>query len=216
MAVGVVVAAHSLSPQMRLWLPFLYIAVAYWIPVPLAPSRGGGHFEAWLKTTDAAIRQRVRPAPRWLAQVAEVGYLTCFPLVPISFALTWQSGSAADVARFWTAVLAAGFACYGTLPWLVSAPPRLSDSAAVAPSTASRANVHILGVVSHGLNTFPSGHVAVSVACALSVARVWPEAGVALSTVAAAVAAGAVAGRYHFIIDVLLGAIVGIAAVLLT
>jgi membrane-associated phospholipid phosphatase len=80
----------------------------------------------------------------------------------------------------------------------------------------ARTNVSILRVVSHGMNTFPSGHVAVSVACALSVARIWPEAGVALGVVAAAVAVGAAAGRYHFIIDVALGAILGTVAALFT
>lgn len=66
------------------------------------------------------------------------------------------------------------------------------------------------------MNTFPSGHVAVSAACALSVARIWPQAGAALGVLAAAVAIGAAAGRYHFIVDVLLGAVVGVAAAIST
>ena len=217
-AIGVIVAASTLSEPMRLWLPFLYIAIGYWLPVPLVTSRGGGRFEVWLNSSDEAIRKQARPMPRWLAHVAELGYLTCFPLVPISFAAVSAAGSPDDVARFWTAALAAGFACYGTLPWLVSAPPRIAQPAR-APSPAAplaRTNVSILRFVSHGLNTFPSGHVAVSVACALSVARVWPAAGAALGVVAAAVAVGAAAGRYHFIIDVALGAMLGTVAALLT
>ena len=217
-AIGVVAAATMLSRPVRLWLPFVYIAVAYWLPVPLVTSRGGGGFEAWLKNTDEAIRKWARPMPRWLAHVAELGYLTCFPLVPISFTAASAAGSSDDVARFWTATLAAGFVCYGTLPWLPSAPPRIAQPAAAQSPAASlaRTNVSILRFVSHGLNTFPSGHVAVSVACALSVARLWPEAGALLSVVAAAVSVGAAAGRYHFIIDVALGAILGTLAALLT
>jgi hypothetical protein len=210
-AIGVLAAITFLPQTVRLWLPFLYIAAAYWIPVPLVPSRGGGAFEAWLRRTDAAARRHARPPPLWLAQLMELGYLTCFPLVPISFAAVWSAGSRDDVGRFWTAALAAGFACYGTLPWLVSAPPRLIEPAAAAARTApmTRANVSVLGIVSHRLNTFPSGHVAVSAAAALSVVQVWPLAGAVLCMVTVTIAAGAVVGRYHFVVDVVLGALIG-------
>jgi membrane-associated phospholipid phosphatase len=145
----------------------------------------------------------------------EVGYLACFPLVPLAFAAVWTAGSQADVARFWTGVLAAAFACYGTLPWLVSRPPRLLEGAGeVPPAPMARVNLFVLGRFSHHLNTFPSGHVAVSTAGALAAAGVWPEAGAALTVVAAMVAVGAVAGRYHYVADVVAGAVVGILVTL--
>jgi membrane-associated phospholipid phosphatase len=215
LAACVYVAAQVLPLEARLWLGFPYIAIGYWIPVPLVPSRRGGAFEAWLRRTDGAVRRNAgRGGPRWLAASMELGYLACFPLVPIAFAAVSIAGSPADVARFWLAVLVAGYACYLTLPWLVSRPARLLDVANVnAELTAfSRANRYVLGRLSHHLNTFPSGHVAVSVAAAIAVARVWPAAGVVLGAVAAAVAAGAVAGRYHYVVDVVLGAAVGSCA----
>jgi membrane-associated phospholipid phosphatase len=197
----------------RLCLPFLYFLLGYWIPVPLVPSRRGGAFEMWLRRSDDALRRRAVRLPRWLAETLELGYLACFPMVPAAFAVVWTTGSEADVAKFWLAVITAGYACYISLPWLVSRPSRFVDAAARSvPPSVRRANVFVLGRVSHELNTFPSGHVAVSVAGAIAAGTVSPVAGMVLGVLATGVALGAVAGRYHYIVDVLLGAGLGVLA----
>jgi membrane-associated phospholipid phosphatase len=74
--------------------------------------------------------------------------------------------------------------------------------------------VVLLGRVSHQLNTFPSGHVAVATAVALAIFPVSRLAGVIFGVIAAGIAAGAAAGRYHYGIDVVVGAVVGIVAAL--
>jgi membrane-associated phospholipid phosphatase len=71
-------------------------------------------------------------------------------------------------------------------------------------------NEFVLKRVSHGLNTFPSGHVAVSMAAALEVMAVSQLAGTLLLAIASAIAAGAILGRYHYGVDVVVGAILGI------
>ena len=110
-------------------------------------------------------------------------------------------------------VLLSGYACYCTVPWLVSRPPRLLlGGAAPPPTSIASLNVRLLSHVSHQLITFPSGHVAVSTAAALSVFSVWAPAGIVIGIVAVGIAAGAVIGGYHFRVDVLAGAAVGIAA----
>lgn len=211
-ATAIYAVSQTLPVAWRLWLPFLYIPLGYWIPVPLVPSRTGGAFESWLQRSEEALGGVVRALPASLTYVAEVGYLFCFPLIPVAFAIVWLAGTETDVTRFWMAVLAAGLACYVSLPWLISRPPRLVDVASMesARTSVSRANVFVLGRVSHHLNTFPSGHVAVSVAAAVSAARVWPVAGAAVGIVAAGVAVGAASGRYHYTVDVLLGIAIGV------
>jgi hypothetical protein len=214
LAVAVYMVASVFPLEVRLWLPFLYIPLGYWIPVALVPSTRGGAFEAWLRRTDQAVRDEIGITPRWLTAWLELGYLACFPAVPIAFAVVWTAGSHGDVARYWLAVLTSGYACYITLPWLVSRPPRLvdGDAAGVALTTLGSLNRFVLGRVSHSLNTFPSGHVAVTVAAAIVAGKIWPASGVVLGAVAAAVALGAFAGRYHYFADVVLGAGVGAAA----
>jgi membrane-associated phospholipid phosphatase len=210
-AIAVYGVSQTLPMGARLCLPFLYFVLGYWIPVPLVPSGRGGAFEMWLRHSDEALRRRAVRLPRWLAETLELGYLACFPMVPAAFAVVWTTGSQAEVAKFWLAVIAAGYACYISLPWLVSRPSRSVDVVAErVPPSMSRANVFVLGWVSHQLNTFPSGHVAVSVAAAIAAGTVSPFAGMVLGLLATGVALGAVAGRYHYIVDVALGAGIGV------
>ena len=198
-------SARWLPIGARLWFAPAYLAIGYWLPALLV-TRPPAAFEAWLRRTER-IRGRSFIA-------AEVAYLLCTPLTPAAFVVVWLNGSIEAVDHFWTAVLLAGFLCYVSLPWLVSRPPRLIGERDVraADISVARANVFVLGRVSHNLNTFPSGHVAVSFAAALSAATVWPVAGVLLTAIAAGVALGAVAGRYHFIADVMIGVGIGVLA----
>jgi membrane-associated phospholipid phosphatase len=205
-----ILAASRLSTDLRGWLGHAYLIAGYWIPALLVPAHSRpGRFEAWLVRGNERWRTFARHLPPLIASNLELSYLLCYVLVPIAFGCAWAMGSVADVDRFWTAVLASGFMCYGSLPWLISRPPRMlhgdEDNRGIRGI-----NRFVLARVSHGLNTFPSGHVAVSLAAALEVFAVSRPAGIALVAIAAAIAAGAVVGRYHYGLDVLLGAALGI------
>lgn len=209
--VMLILLASRLAPATaRAWAGHLYLVAAYWIPALLATGAPGSWFEDWLVRSDARWRPYMSGFPAWLAQACEVAYLLCYPLVPIAFLIVWTSGDARDVNRFWMTVLGAGFLCYGALPWLVSRPPRLTAGSGVAPRGVARVNTLVLDRVSHQLNTFPSGHVAVSVASAVSVWTISPAAGVVVGAIALGVAIGAVTGRYHYVVDVIAGAAVGV------
>lgn len=213
MAIGVGIVAFQATEAVRDWAPHAYLVVAYWLPALLTDTRvHPTRFERWLQKTDTTLRRGDITLPLLLQHLTELAYLLCYPLVPASFAIVWTQGSARDVNLFWLAVLAAGFACYASLPWLVSRPPRLVAQDAISPHQIAAANVFVLGRVSHELNTFPSGHVAVSFASAACVASVSPAAGALVAVTATAIAVGAVAGRYHYVIDVLIGVLVGAAA----
>jgi membrane-associated phospholipid phosphatase len=210
---GVIVATAYLAPDpVRAWMPVAYLVLGYWIPAILAPSKPDAAFEAWLRDTDASLGVTAGRAPAWLREPLELAYLLCYPLVPAACAIVRLFGGAADLDRFWLAVLLAGFACYATLPWLVSRPPRLLTPFESPATGLAALNTRILRRVSHQLTTFPSGHVAVATAAALAVWPVSRPAGGAIAVVAAGIAGGAVAGRYHFAVDVLLGAVVGVVA----
>jgi undecaprenyl-diphosphatase len=55
------------------------------------------------------------------------------------------------------------------------------------------------------VNTFPSGHVAVSLAVALGVGGAMPVAGTLILALAASIAAACVVGRFHYAMDVAAG-----------
>jgi membrane-associated phospholipid phosphatase len=59
------------------------------------------------------------------------------------------------------------------------------------------------------VNTLPSGHAAGAVATALCVGTSVPQAGVLFAVVAASIVVATVIGRYHYLIDSILGVLVG-------
>jgi membrane-associated phospholipid phosphatase len=222
-AIATVILASWLAPTgLREWLPHVYLASGYWVPGLMVaasrPEAAGGttRFERWLVGTDQTIRPRLPALPASLVTLTELAYLMCYPIVPISFAVVWFEGTPADVSRFWLSVLGAGYACYVSLPWLLSRPPRTRVDAAPQAHRVRAWNVFVLSRMSHEWNTFPSGHVAVCLAAALSVARVSAPAGVAIGVAAAAVAVGAAAGRYHYVVDVTAGILIGAVAAMIT
>jgi membrane-associated phospholipid phosphatase len=180
----------------------------------LTASPGDTRFEAWLRQHDGRWRAGVRDPSPLLGAALDLAYLACYVIVPLAFVIVWSRGTRDDVDRFWVAVLLSGFACYVTLPWLVSRPPRMFDEAPRSRAGVASFNTSLLRHVSHQLNTFPSGHVAVATAVALTMSSLSTAAGVIFGVVAAGIAAGAAIGRYHYGVDVLLGIVVGLIAAL--
>lgn len=222
-----VAASSTRGGGMRDWAPLAYIAAGYWIPAllvtgtaahPLLDTRNEGitgtitRFERWLVRIDTALRQRLPTLPAPAVPVVEIAYLACYPLVPLGFLVVFIAGTPEQMNHFWSAVLVSGYVCYGTLPWLQSRPPRLLAPAPHTPHSVTHFNVFVLGRISHGWNTFPSGHAAMSFAVAAALAPVSLPAAVAAGVVAAGVAIGAAAGRYHYAVDVVLGAVVAVVS----
>ena len=223
-ALGLCVAVHVVARygtlDLRLFAPHLYLLVGYWLPGLVVHGRdvpaSSRWFEAWLLRTDAALRPRAPEPPERVAALLELGYLFCYPLVPLAFVLVQASGSVEDVARFWLLVLSAGYGCYATLPWLLSRPPRVVTTSPVEARGVRVLNTLVLGQFSHHWNTFPSGHVAVSVGAAVGVWHAWPAAGLFVGALALGVALGAAVGRYHYVIDVIAGVAVAVALAVIT
>ncbi len=142
-------------------------------------------------------------------------YAGVYGLIPIALVLHLLLASRPDADRFWTVILVTDFVCFGFLPWIQTRPPRALEAGEPWPSSLRSFNLRVLGAASIRVNTFPSGHAAEGLAAALLVASVSPVVFVSILVAGAAVAAGAVLGRYHYAVDAFAGWLVALAVWLL-
>jgi hypothetical protein len=141
--------------------------------------------------------------PRPLVELLEFAYSGVYPLIPIALYLALRQGITPD--RFWTTILVTDYLCFGMLPWFQTRPPRAFAPAAPWRSTWRAVNLRTLAAGSVQVNTFPSGHAAEALACALVVSAGPPAVVACLFVVAAAISAGTVFGRYHYAADAVAG-----------
>lgn len=203
----------------RDWLPYILLLLFYWqagqfyVRVDLAVQRRLEHLDQRLITAPVAWCAR-GAIGRGFLTVFESAYLFCYPALPLGLGALYILRRGREADHFWAVVLAATYFCYGLLPFIQTQPPRVRvKPGALVPQGAVRSlNLWVLRHASIQANTFPSAHVASSTACALVVLRVAPPVGWAFLVLAVCIALGAVAGRYHYTADVLLGAVVAVIA----
>jgi membrane-associated phospholipid phosphatase len=196
-------------------LPLLLLLVGYWASGTLwvAPQP---RFERLLAAVDTELDVPGLAArlPRILCELLELSYVGIYALIPIALLLHVGYAPDADPHRFWTVVLVTDYICFAMLPWIQTRPPRALESVAPCRSSIRTLNLGILGRTSIGVNTVPSGHAAEAMAIALLLMNA--PAPIALLGWAGAilVSAGAVSGRYHYLLDVLAGWAVAVAVFL--
>jgi len=194
----------------RDWLsPAIAILVGYYLS-GLFFVRPSSWFEAWLIDMDRRMlgdpAVRFAHWPRWLLAYLDVVYMGCFLVVPAGFAVLAWTGRASRADSYWTLVIAAEFGSFAPLCLVQTRPPWMVERKAVVPdrSIHRAASLMVEHLTIHA-NTFPSGHVAGSLAVALAVFGVMPGAGLLFLVLAASIAVACVVGRYHYVIDVLAG-----------
>lgn len=200
-----------------------------WVAVPglfvLATYRVSGAFfvtpnlplERWLLRLDATTLidtglLRAYGGVKAMRATFELLYLLVYAMVPVGAAVLAVGGQADWLPRYWAVVFAAELTCYATLPWLQTRPPRTIEA---APATASLDALRQLNLVvlRHGsiqVNTLPSAHAAGAIALALVMVDALPLIGTVFLATAIGITVATVLGRYHYLVDAVLG--VGVAA----
>jgi membrane-associated phospholipid phosphatase len=213
------------------WLGLRMNALTFAILVPLPVLLGGywlsGLFfvrpmhrvERWLMAIDERLLRRsgilaaYEVSPRVAHELLEMAYVVVYTVIPAAVATLAIGGHPDAIPRFWTIVLLAEFISYGMMPWLQTRPPRVLEAGVgmMHPQSALRRfNASILDRGSIQANTVPSGHAAGAVATGLAVADVMPLAGAVFLILAAGIVAATVLGRYHYLVDSLLGIVVAV------
>jgi membrane-associated phospholipid phosphatase len=113
--------------------------------------------------------------------------------------------------------LIATYLCYAITPFVPAYPPRDLAASQPTPARAGKARVFNRWILKHGsihAISFPSAHVASTFAVSLVLLRFAPILGAVFLFVSIWIALGAVVGRYHYALDVLLGAATALAVFL--
>jgi membrane-associated phospholipid phosphatase len=204
---------------LRDWLPCLMMPLVYW--------QAGEFFlcansdlQQLLVETDRIVvgpvvgwisRLRTR---RWIAGILETAYLLCYPTIPMSVGVCYLLHIRRSLDYFWAVVLLSTYVSYIALAFFQTLPPRMLPEPwlkRLPPNPVRALNLWILAKASTHVNTFPSAHVAASMAIALALLRLapWP-AGVVFLGLALTIAIAAFLGRYHFVLDAVTGTIIAI------
>lgn len=195
----------------------------------LAAYRASGAFfvapnaplERWLLGVDQAALRRTRvldayrAAPVPLREAFELLYLLVYVMVPLGAAVLIIGNRPDALDGFWTAVFAAELPCYAMLPWLQTRSPRALEDpgrTGMPQGPVRRLNLAVLARGSIHANTIPSGHAAGAAAIALAVGSALPPLRAAFLALALGITLATVLGRYHYLVDSVLGVAVALVA----
>lgn len=214
LAAAVVAIARFGSASWRDWMPALYILFGYFLSGRLffsPSSRLEGWLAEWDRRTLGDPTTRFAGWPPAVLAYLDIVYIGCGLLVPGGFAFLVWTGHAAIADRYWTMVAAAEFGAFAPLAVVQTRPPwALERAAGFRDRVVHRLASVFVRRATIGANTFPSGHVAGSLAVALAVMGAEPAAGVVLLILATSIALACVVGRYHYVIDVVAGAVLAL------
>lgn len=215
----------------RLWLPLVYY---WWAYVWAGPTLHLFHDETFsFDRALIALEQRLfgnpalwlaRDRSRWLNELMSAAYASYYLYVPVPGAALYLSG---DHARFEAMAMAVslGYAvCYSIYPWYPLWGPRwalvseglLEERRQVLHgyTISSFMNRLMWSESAHKGGAMPSAHSATCVIFMIWCARIWGAPGLVIGgTIGVMMFVSTVYGRYHYVIDVLVGSAIGLAAV---
>ena len=209
--------ASRAVPVIRDFLPALLMLFVYWQSGRFFVRPNEWIQEYLLQLDEKYLgpvlrREPGKSIPSWLANYLELSYLFCYPLVPLGIVVLYLSGKKNLANDYWSIVLLSTYFCYVLLPFIQMLPPRMLNPKSETnpePERIRLLNLNILDNLSIQVNTFPSAHVASTIAASLALIGSLPLAGLIFLFISLSIACGAVIGRYHYAADGVLG--IGIA-----
>ncbi len=226
LVVGSILSIQFASPFLRPlpqsvirdWLPAALLLMAYWQAGQFLTSPNQ-NLQQRLARFDRRLlgtlfeRRASGKTQAFFFSYLELAYLMCYPVVPLGLAALYMAHPPPLADEYWRVVLPSAYLCYAITPFVQTLPPWIlaaDGDLGIQPTRIRALNLWILRHASIRAITFPSAHVAASTAASLVLLRHVPLAGVLFLWVSMSIAVGAVAGRYHYAVDILLGAAVAV------
>jgi hypothetical protein len=221
------------SAVLRDWLPVIITLIPYWQTGQFftGPDK---KIQEWLVASDRWL-YKLLPRTGWkfshaMRLTMEWAYSLCYPIVPLGLGVLYVAGLRRTADVYWFMVLVPTYICYAITPFFPALPPRSlvtpsqvdrspTESSLAEPSQPPKSksrtfNLWLLKLGSIQAISFPSAHVASALGASLAVWHYLPLAGAVFFAITFWIAVAAVAGRYHYAIDVLLGAVVSVVVYL--
>jgi len=156
---------------------------------------------------------RAQPWP-WMSAILHLAYMSYYVIVPGAPLGLWLSGRREASRETLLRIMATFYVCYTIFLLFPVAGPRylfpMAENAATAVAPAQWVHAILKSGSAWG-TAFPSSHVAVSFVAALSALLGWRKLGVPLLALSVLLALGTVYGQFHYAIDAVAGAVVGVA-----
>jgi membrane-associated phospholipid phosphatase len=203
----------------RDWFPLLALPALYWAIPGTAIGVGpfDGAVQGWDRAmfgTDAA-RTFAGSAPWWpLSELLHAAYLSYYAIIYLPPLLMYLRGDARAFSRTVHAFAIAMVVCFAVFCLFPVEGPRYAWSApAGVPDGVVRRMVNaILESGSSRGTAFPSSHQAIALVMGLSSLSWDRRLGLPVTVVSVLLGLGAVYGGFHYAVDMLAGAVVGMSA----
>ena len=223
----IAIVAIALAQFSAQWLsPFASSVLQNWFPAPLllVPYWQIGRFftkpdsqvEARLAAFDQALFRvlRIQPAKVSIGIAAaaylEMAYLMVYPLIPLGLGALYLTHLRRFATYYWIVVLTSTYVSLAITLFVQAMPPRALSCYEKFQMPASKigmVNRFILRRYSIHAITFPSTHVASSIAATLVLLRLEPSVGLIFLGIALSIALATIVGGYHYAADVLLAVV---------
>jgi membrane-associated phospholipid phosphatase len=208
------------------WLPMIFFVTAFeevsFLSLAVRGAWQNPYLIAWESAVLAAppaewLRRWASP---WFSELLEFGYLSFYPLYPVVAGMLWawrgRPGCAGAFRRLTDALSVTYAFCYTVYLLFPTRSPSHNVGLNFAALPHSGGPFHFLvrliqsrgGV--HG-NAFPSSHIAVAFVGLVFVVRYFPRAAPWLLVCVLLMCGGAVNDGYHYALDVIAGALLGMA-----
>lgn len=212
------------AAEWRDWLPYPLGLLCYreagWLASAVLPQ---GLEQRWILWDRLLLdawhgRAAIESLGALLPTVLEAAYLSVYIIGPLAVATLYVFRRQEEVDRLWLAFLLGLMLSYVQFPFWPSEPPRTVFPDLDLPGILTplrRLNLFLVGNYGIHSSVFPSAHVSGAIAGALMLRRIlWDRRWVGNLGLAVAVliAAATVYGRYHYLVDAMAGAAVGVLA----
>jgi membrane-associated phospholipid phosphatase len=192
----------------RDWAPAPLMLFAYWQAGSLFRSPNE-KLQKILADFDRKLLGRFSFSNSILNSYLELTYLFCYPLVPLGLAFLYYRNLANHSDSYWTAILIPTYFCHAMVPFTQTYPPWMIEQQKIEShrNLIRVFNFWIIKYASIHANTLPSAHVTASMAAAIMLLQLLPVVGSIFLLTALSICVAAVAGRYHYMLDVIAAAI---------